>query len=67
MPLDVTDEETVRDIIAQADIMMQVRIHAIQMQYSILQIQYDEHIGPDDKLYDKIDMMNEASAGNDDF
>jgi len=42
LPLDITDEETVKTILYHAD--------------SILQ--YDEYVGPIDKYYDKIDEMN---------
>jgi len=43
MPLDITDEETIKDIILQTDMILQ----------------YDEYTGPNDKIYDDIDKMNE--------
>jgi len=45
IPMDITDEETMKDILVQADMILQ----------------YDEYTGPNDKIYDDIDRMNEMA------
>jgi GTPase SAR1 family protein len=43
MPMDITKEDTIKDIIYQADMILQ----------------YEEYIGPDDKLYENLEKDNE--------